>query len=83
MDLELTARSSESGWAAYVEVITPVLGHADRMVPFQSYCAGLLLPGDRKGVEPMAARVQPARVQAAHQSMHHFVAKSDWSDDAV
>ena len=44
---------------------------------------GLLLPGDRKSVEPMAARVQPARVQAAHQSMHHFVAKSEWSDDAV
>jgi SRSO17 transposase len=42
-----------------------------------------LLPGDRKSVEPMAARVQPARVQAAHQSMHHFVAKSEWSDNAV
>ncbi len=53
------------------------------MVPFQSYCAGLLLLGDRKSVEPMAARVQPARVRAAHQSMHHFVAKSEWSDDAV
>ncbi len=31
----------------------------------------------------MAARVQPGRVQAAHQSMHHFVAKSEWSDDTV
>jgi len=31
----------------------------------------------------MAARVQPGRVQAAHQSLHHFVAKSEWSDDAV
>ena len=31
----------------------------------------------------MAARVQPGRVQAAHQSLHYFVAKSDWSDDAV
>jgi len=81
--LELSARNSESRLAAYVEVITSILGHADRVVPFQSYCAGLLLPGDRKSVEPMAARVQPARVQAAHQSMHHFVAKSDWSDDAV
>src|SRR5206468_6575714 len=47
------------------------------------YCAGLLLPGDRKSVEPIAARVQPARVQATHQSLHHFVAKADWSDDAV
>jgi SRSO17 transposase len=31
----------------------------------------------------MAARVQPGRVRAAHQSLHHFVAKADWSDDAV
>src|SRR5690242_21942453 len=31
----------------------------------------------------MAARIHPARVQAAHQSLHHFVAKADWSDEAV
>jgi SRSO17 transposase len=79
----LKATSSESRLATYVEGIASVLGHADRVVPFQAYCAGLLLPGDRKSVEPMAARVQPARVQAAHQSMHHFVAKSEWSGDAV
>jgi SRSO17 transposase len=59
------------------------LGHADRAAPFHCYCAGLLLPGERKSVEPMAARLQPGRVQATHQSMHHFVAKADWSDDAM
>src|SRR5262249_60660954 len=58
-------------------------GHAARVEPFQSYCAGFLRPGDRKGVEPIAARIQPGRVQAAHQLLHHFVAKADWSDDAV
>jgi SRSO17 transposase len=83
MGLESGSRGSESRFAAYVEALTSVLGHADRAAPFQSYCAGLLLPGDRKSVEPMAARVQPGRVQAAHQSLHHFVAKADWSDDAV
>jgi SRSO17 transposase len=31
----------------------------------------------------MAARLQPGRVEAAHQSLHHFVAKADWSDDRV
>ena len=44
---------------------------------------GLLLPGERKSVEPMAARVEPGRVQAAHQSLHHFVAKAEWSDEAL
>jgi SRSO17 transposase len=81
--LETKAGASESRFAAYVEAIASALGHADRAAPFQSYCAGLLLPGDRKSVEPMAARMQPARVQAAHQSLHHFVAKSEWSDDTV
>jgi SRSO17 transposase len=81
--LESKAGGSESRFVAYVDAITSALGHADRASPFRSYCAGLLLPGDRKSVEPMAARVQPSQVQAAHQSLHHFVAKSDWSDDTV
>lgn len=31
----------------------------------------------------MTARVDPGRVRAAHQSLHHFVAKADWSDAEV
>jgi SRSO17 transposase len=81
--LESKIHGSASRFAAYVEAISAALGHADRSAPFRSYCAGLLLPGDRKSVEPIAARVQPGRVQAAHQSLHHFVAKADWSDEAV
>jgi hypothetical protein len=73
----------ESRFAAYVEGVASVLGHADRSMPFRSYCTGLLLPGKRNSVEPMAGRVQPARVQATHQSLHHFIAKGDWSDEAV
>ena len=32
-------------------------GHADRATPLKLYCTGLLLPGERKSVEPMAARL--------------------------
>src|ERR671939_598720 len=60
-----------------------VLGPADRRAPLRAYCTGLLLPGERKSVEPMAARVDPARVGAAHQSLHHFVAKAAWDDAAL
>jgi len=76
-------QDSESRFTTYVETIASALGHADRAAPFRSYCAGLLLPGDRKSVEPIAARMEPDRVPAAHQSLHHFVAKSDWSDETV
>jgi SRSO17 transposase len=81
--LEAVSRGSESRFNAYVERLSRTLGHADRAAPFRSYCAGLLLPGPRKSVEPMAARVEPGRVQATHQSMHHLVAKADWSDEAM
>jgi SRSO17 transposase len=70
--LSSLAGGSESRFAAYVEAITSALGYADRVTPFRSYCAALLLPGARKSVEPMAARIEPARVQAAHQLLHHF-----------
>src|SRR5690242_18272552 len=64
----------------YVGRLGDVLGHADRRAPLRAYTTGLLLPGERKSVEPMAARVDPFRVGAAHQSLHHFVAKAAWDD---
>ena len=76
-------RTGEARLAAYLDGITAVLGHASRVGPARAYCTGLLLPGERKSVEPMAARLEPDRVQAAHQSMHHVVAKAEWDDDAV
>ncbi len=70
-------------FAAYVEQLGSVVGHADRREPLRAYVSGLLLAGERKSVEPMAARVDPAHVGARHQSMHHFVAMAAWSDAAV
>ncbi len=83
MDHRDSKETSEVRFAAYVERLTGALGHADRVGPLRAYCTGLILPGERKSIEPMAARVEPGRVQAAHQSLHHFVAKADWSDEAL
>src|SRR5438309_5385890 len=58
-------------------------GHADRAMPLKMYCAGLLLPGDRKSVEPMAARLAPDDVRRMHQSLHHLVADAPWDDEAM
>jgi SRSO17 transposase len=65
---------------AYIEHLSEAMGHADRHAPLAEYCTGLLLPGERKSVEPMAARVAPAEVGAKHQSLHHFVAKAPWEE---
>lgn len=64
-------------------MIAEQLGHADRVEPFRGYCTGLLLPGERKSVEPMAARLRPRHVRSEHQRLHHFVADAPWSDEAV
>lgn len=56
------------------------LGHLDRHAGLKGYCTGLMLPLARKSVEPMAARVDPLHASARHQSLHHFVAKAEWSD---
>jgi SRSO17 transposase len=64
----------------YVERLAAVLGHADRRAPLAAYLTGLLLPGERKSVEPMAARVAPREVSRTHQSMHHFVASAPWDE---
>src|SRR6476661_6870900 len=69
-----------SRFAEYVEHLSEVIGHLDRHGPLASYCTGLLLPGDLKSVEPMAARIAPGEVGAKHQSLHHFVAKAPWDE---
>src|SRR5216683_736889 len=75
--------ASESRFAAYVEGLAEVIGHADRAVPLRDYCLGLLMPSERKSVEPMAAVTAPARVAAQHQSLLHFIGNAAWSDEKV
>jgi SRSO17 transposase len=58
-------------------------GHADRHTPLKNYCTGLLLPGERKSVEPMAARLAPDNVRRTHQSLHHLVADAPWNDEEM
>ena len=70
-------------FAAYMDGLAKAAGHADRKIPLRSYCTGLLLPGERKSVEPMAARLAPDNVRRMHQSLHHVVADAPWSDKAV
>ena len=73
----------ESRFATYVEGLTSVIGHADRARPLRDYCVGLMMPCERKSVEPMAAMTAPERTAAQHQSLLHFVGEGKWSDEKV
>jgi len=81
--MEAGTQSSEGRFAEYADALTEVLGRGDRAGPLKDYCLGLLLPGERKSVEPMAAVIAPARVSAKHQSLLHLVSEAAWSDEAV
>ena len=70
-------------FAAYIEGLANAAGHADRRTPLKNYCTGLLLPGERKSVEPMAARLAPHDVGRMHQSLHHLVADAPWNDQEM
>jgi SRSO17 transposase len=73
--------AQQKRFAAYLDRLAHAAGHLDRVTPLKSYCTGLLLPGERKSVEPMAARLCPENVRQTHQSLHHIVAHAPWSDD--
>src|ERR1700687_3328944 len=77
------AKDIELRFSSYVEGLVGVIGHADRAGPLRDYCTGLMMPCERKSVEPMAAVTAPERTAAQHQSLLHFVGQGGWSDAAV
>lgn len=70
---------------SYFERIGDVLGEESRRGSFALYAMGLLGEGERKSVEPIAARAcpDPKRVDAMHQRLLHFAVDSKWSDREV
>jgi SRSO17 transposase len=75
--------AQQKRFAAYLNRLAQAAGHLDRVIPLKSYCTGLLLPGERKSVEPMAARLCPDNVRQTHQSLHHVVAHAPWRDEDI
>jgi SRSO17 transposase len=74
---------TSSEFNRYMAHLAQGLGHADRHAGLSGYCTGLMLALTRKSVEPMAACIDPLHASARHQSLHHFVAKSEWSDTVL
>jgi SRSO17 transposase len=83
VDLRGKQDESEARFARYVAGLASVIGHADRASPLRDYCVGLMMPCERKSVEPMAAITAPERTAAQHQSLLHFVGQAPWSDEEV
>ena len=64
--------------AGFLTPVVAELGRSERRVAAARYVQGLLMPGQRKSIEPMAAKLG---VDA--QGLQQFVSASPWSDQAV
>jgi SRSO17 transposase len=73
----------EAAFEAYLDTLAAALHHRSRKQPLRDYCTGLLLPEGRKSMEPMAARLAPARTRTMHKTLLNFVSEGAWSDEAV
>ena len=69
----------------YFDRIGEILGDDARRASFAIYAMGILGEGERKSVEPIAARAcaDPKGTDAAHQRLLHFMVDSKWSDHDV
>lgn len=50
---------------------------------FAEYAQALLLPGERKSMEPLAARMDPEHAMARYKTFQRFISVSSWDDRAV
>jgi SRSO17 transposase len=64
----------------YLRKIGDILGEESRRGSFALYAMGLLGEGERKSIEPIAARAcpDPRKTDAMHQRLLHFAVDSRW-----
>jgi SRSO17 transposase len=69
----------------YIESMTQEMGRPERRQAMSLYMTALLLDGERKSIEPMAARLveDPRLIPAMRQRLQQCVVTSPWSDDEV
>jgi SRSO17 transposase len=69
----------------FVETLTAGLGRPERRTAMSQYITGLLLDGERKSIEPIAARlVEDAdQIQAMRQRLQQCVVVSPWDADVL
>src|SRR5215217_5650869 len=82
---ELMDSAAEQRLSDYFDRIGDVIGRDERRASFATYALGILGDGERKSVEPITARAcaDPARADAVHQRLLHFMVDSRWGDRDV
>jgi SRSO17 transposase len=81
--IEPSPPTREQRFARYVTLLAEAVDHPSRAAPLRDYCTGLLLPIERKSIEPIAAQLAPGHVLAKHQSLQQFITDAPWRDRPV
>jgi SRSO17 transposase len=81
--IESSQTIREQRFDQYLAMLSEAVDHPDRAKALRDYCTGLLLPLERKSIEPIAAQVAPTKTKAKHQSLQQFIADAPWRDAAV
>lgn len=84
--VELAIQSHQQALLAYLDGIGEILQYPERKASFAMYVMGLLGEGERKSVEPIAARAaggDPELCEKLHDRMCHLLHGSRWDDSAV
>jgi SRSO17 transposase len=74
-----SARGWQQRFDRFIEPFLEVWRFKKRRQWAPIYLLGLLLPGERKSIEPIASRIAPGH----SQELHHFVSESAWDDEAI
>jgi SRSO17 transposase len=85
MDFEVDAGVERRADEFFMGRIGSVLRNKKRRASFAMYVTGLVGDGERKSVEPIAARAcaDEEKADAVHQQLLHFVGVSAWDDRGV
>ena len=69
----------------FVETLTAGLGRSERRTAMGQYITGLLLDGERKSIEPIAARLvdDAAQIEAMRQRLQQCVVVSAWDEGTM
>jgi SRSO17 transposase len=72
-------------WNAYMDGLGTRLRDKRQRASFAMYALGLLNDGERKSMEPIAARAcgDPALTHGVHERLIHFLADSPWKDGPI
>src|SRR5688500_15882738 len=82
---QLMGADAQRRLGEYFAEIGEALGNKTRRASFATYAMGLLADGERKSIEPIAARAcaDPSEMDAHHQRLQHFLTDSPWTDREV